>query len=92
MKFQPTSRPKIPADDAKAWRKEARHFRKYLAGLSNSTLAFLGQLDELMKLPSTAERGRAVSKLMNALEMSNDSARYFGLGVNYKRDKKLPVK
>jgi hypothetical protein len=92
MKYQATSRPKIPADDAKAWRKEARHYRRYLGELSNTTLAFLAQLDELMKQPSTYQRGQAISKLMNALEFANDGARHFGLGINLKRDKKLPVK
>lgn len=92
LKYQATSRPKIPADDAKAWRKEARRYRRYLAKLSNGTLEFLSQLDELMKQPSTFERGRAISRLMNALDFVNDEARYFALGVNHKRDKKLPVK
>lgn len=92
MKYQATTRPKIPPDDAKAWRKEAQKYRRYLGELSNTTLAFLTQLDELMKQPSTYQRGQAISKLMNALEFANDSARHFGLGINLKRDKKLPVK
>lgn len=91
MKYQATKRPKIPPDDAQAWRKEAQRYRKALVELSNGTLGFLFQLDELMKQPSTYERGKAVSRLMNALEMANDSARYFGLGINLKKDKKLPV-
>ena len=92
MKLQPTKRPKIDADDANGWRKEAKHFRKYLVELSNANLSFIAQLDELMKQPSTIERGRAISKLTNALDMANDSARYFGLGVDYRTDKKLPTK
>lgn len=92
MKYQPTKRPKIGADDAKAWRKEALRLRKHLAELSNANLGFIFQFDELMRQPSTVDRGKAVAKLLNALDMANDSARYFGLGVNVRNDKKLPVK
>jgi hypothetical protein len=47
---------------------------------------FLRQLDNAMKLPSNAERGKQIAELANRLEMSRDGARYFSLGVNYRRD------
>jgi len=91
VKHQAAKRPVIPADDAKAWRKEARHLRKYLIDITNANLVFMSHLDELMKEPSTYQRGQAISRLMNALEFENDSARHFGLGVSLK-GKKRPVK
>lgn len=94
MKYQPTNRPKIDATDAKAWRKEALRVRKHLAELSNANLDFIVRLDDvMMTTPSnSADRKDAVATLQNALEMANDGARYFGLGVNVRNDKKLPVK
>lgn len=77
--------------DIADWRKEAREGHKALEALTTRVRAFVVQLDELMQQPSTVERGRAVSKLLNALEMANDHVRYFTLHVDYRRDKPMPI-
>ncbi len=66
----------------------AKGLRKHLQSLTGAVLKALNELDVLMKQPSTEARGRAVAKVQNALEMANDSARYFGLGVDYRKDRK----
>lgn len=66
--------------------------RRHFVTLTNSVLGFVGRMDPLMKQPATNERGAAVGKLMSALENANDAARYFGLGVNHRTDKRKPLK
>ena len=61
--------------------------KKYLKALTDFVRGYIYQMDELMKQPSTVERGRQVAKLSNALELANDQARYHGLGVDYRKDK-----
>jgi hypothetical protein len=46
------------------------------------------RIDVLMKAPESAFRGKQIAEVTNALEMTNDGARYFGLGVNFRTDKK----
>ncbi len=75
-----------PALDAAA--RESRKMRKHLVDLTNVVRAHIDALDLLMKMPSTPERGKTVAALCNHLEMANDKARYFGLGVDYRRDRK----
>jgi len=74
--------------DLDDWRKEARKTRKALESLTTQVRAFIVQLDTEMQQPSSVERGGRVSKLLNALEMANDSARYFALHVDPTRDNK----
>ena len=62
--------------------------KKYLKSLTETVGQFLVALDAVMKLPSTVDRGKEVAILANALEMENDKARYFGLGIDYRTDKK----
>lgn len=66
----------------------AAHYRRDLKKLTQSITAFLGRLDDLMKEPSTDERGRRIAKLCNAMEMVNDQVRYGSLGINFRTDKK----
>ena len=80
----------IAQDDAKAWRKEAREQRKALGELAAGVVEFLRQLDVLMKLPSTMERGQKIAQLMNALEMLNDAKRYGALRIDFRGDKREP--
>lgn len=86
------TRPKIEPDDAKGWRKEARHFRKHLVDLTNATLEFLAEFDKLMAQPFTVEREKRLAALATRFEMSNDLARYFGLGIDRKNDKRTLTK
>ncbi len=68
--------------------KECKKLRKYLQDLTKNVKVCLNALDEEMKKPSDVERGRRIAKICNALEMANDQARYFGLGIDYRKDKK----
>ena len=61
--------------------------RKYLGVLTKTVQMFLRAHDALMRQPSTVERGKRIARLSNALEMANDRARYFGLGIDYRTDK-----
>lgn len=100
-------KPAIPKDDAKAWRKEALRLKKELEKLVAANIQAMNALDAIMKAPEGAKwtsstepfrslnRGSAVAKVLNALEMANDSARHFGLGISFKskqwlKDKKPP--
>jgi len=83
-----TKLPKIDKEDAGGWRREALKQRKSVVALTTSITNFIARMDLLMKQPSTVERGRAVAKLMNELDMANDHARYFALGVEWRKDKK----
>lgn len=82
------SRPK--KDDAEGWRREALRWRKHLVTLTNANLAFFLHLDAEMRRPVVDRR--KVAEAANILEMANDSARYFGLDVNHKTDKKKPLR
>lgn len=82
---------KQPAkDDAAGWRKEAKNLRKHLVDVTNSNLHFFKALDKAMSEPTVNRKH--VAAMANALEMVNDAARYFALGVDYQNDKKQPIK
>lgn len=66
--------------------------RKYLESITKSVMLSINNLDDLMQQPSTVERGRAIAKVINDLELANDCARHFGLGQVLKsRAKKSKV-
>jgi hypothetical protein len=69
-------------------KRELSKLRKSLQVLSDSILLYLHRLDILMKEPSTVERGQKIAKLCNLLDEANDHARYFSLGVDYRKDDK----
>jgi len=69
--------------------REVRRYRKYLTDLTRSVRVFLHLLDEEMKTPSSVDRGKRIAKLANDLNLKNDEARYFGLGIDYRKDKPL---
>jgi hypothetical protein len=67
---------------------EARKLRSHLNELTAAVGKHLRALDAEMKKPSDVERGKRIAALANDLDLANDRARYFGLGVDYRRDKK----
>lgn len=69
-------------------RREARKFKKHLKELTTTVSEYVARIDVLMEQPSTPERGKEIAKLSNALEYANDQARYFGLGIDYRKDAK----
>ena len=67
--------------------------RKHLVALTNTVLAFLEAMDkEETTLPLSKDHGKRMATLANALNLENDKARYFGLGVPYRNDKHKPLK
>ena len=69
-----------------------RRIRQLNIALKELTLAtgiFLRGLDEVMKEPSSQERGKKIGALSNKLEYARDHARYFGLGIDYRHDPEI---
>ena len=67
---------------------ELRKKTHYLRDLTKTVRHFLAAFDETMKETTSVDRGRKLATLCNGLSMANDSARYFGLGIDYRTDKK----
>lgn len=65
---------------------EERKLRKHLKELTSSVGQFLYLIDMEMMKPSTPERGARIASMCNALNIANDAARYFGLGIDYRSD------
>lgn len=82
----------MPRTPAKATKALKQPERKQVVALTNAVLAFIAQMDAVMKTPGSAERGRKIAELINALEVENDKARYFALGVDLRTDQKKPLK
>jgi hypothetical protein len=83
-KVTPTGRPPTEAE----LKRKVRDLTKHLKDLTASVGGFLARLDIVMEGPSTEARGKRVAELTNQLEMANDRARFFGLGINYRGDNK----
>lgn len=62
--------------------------REHLATLTAFVAGTIAKLDAEMRLPSDHARGQRIAKIMNDLEMANDRARYFGLGIDWRTDNK----
>ena len=75
----------------RAFQREAREYRKHLATLTVAVLAYLSRLDTVMKAPASRARDQEIARLTNALEMANDMARHFGLGIDLRTGKKERV-
>lgn len=75
----------------KKFRKEARELRKALVILTKNVRWFIAQLDVVMANPSTVEREKIIAKLSNELEIANDLARHFDLGIDLKTGKKRRI-
>ena len=58
-----------------------RKLRKQFLELCGDVECFLAALDAEMKNPSSHERGQRIGKLATALEIANDSAKRFALGM-----------
>lgn len=74
--------------DVLALRRENRNLKKYLKLLTAEVRVHADNMETLMKQRESYERGVKIAKSLNALEMANDQARYFGLGVSYRAQKR----
>ena len=61
--------------------------RKYLKSLTDAVTEYLRRLDSEMDAPPSFARGVRTAQLASALEMANDTARHFGLGLSLKSGK-----
>jgi len=61
--------------------------KKYLKQLCGTVAKGLDMIDVEMKKPSTEQRGKVIAEICNAIEMANDSAWHFGLGLSLKKGK-----
>jgi hypothetical protein len=55
-------------------------YRKHLRDLTRHVTECLAAIDGEMAKPSSPERGKRIAAICNALNMSNDMAKRFGLG------------
>jgi len=78
---------------AREIKKQLRAEHKSLEELSRACFIFLRRLDEVMAdaKGNPLEAGKTIAALANRLEMANDEARYFNLGVDYRKDDKDKV-
>jgi hypothetical protein len=76
------------AEDCTRHRKEARKYKRALVALTSAVAQCVDALDAAMELPESRGRGRKIAQISNALEMANDSARYFALDVDFRTDRK----
>ncbi len=74
--------------DCKKQKRDMRNQRTHLKALTDHVLRHLVWLDEEMRSPESQERGKRLAALANALEVANDSARYHGLGIDFRKDNK----
>lgn len=59
--------------------------KKHLIEFLNVIQAHINGMDEIMKEPSTVERGRKISKHMNALQFQIHTIQHFDLGIDLKK-------
>lgn len=81
----------MPRATAKTTKALKQPERKQVVALTNAVLAFIAQMDAVMKEPHSDDRDKRLARLINALEIENDMARYFALGVDFRTDKKKPL-
>ncbi|MBA7559109.1 hypothetical protein ES708_00722 [subsurface metagenome] len=67
--------------------KDAIRYKKHLRNLTVSVALGISLIDEEMEKPSNPDRGQRIATIANALEMQNDQAWHFGLGLNLKKKK-----
>lgn len=72
----------------KKQKRDMRNQRTHLKALTDHVLRHLVWLDEEMRKPESPERGKRMAALANVLEIANDSARYHGLGIDFRKDNK----
>lgn len=71
----------IGASDKLRFQRQARELKKHLRDLTVCVTQCLAALDAEMLKPSTPERGSRIARISNALNLQNDIARRFGLGL-----------
>ncbi|MCC3246736.1 hypothetical protein LG047_15655 [Methylocystis sp. WRRC1] len=81
--------PRTPANMTQALKKPER---KQFVALTNIVMIYIKLAEALMKEPHSDDRDKRLARLINALEIENDRAQYFALGVNSRTDKKKPLK
>jgi hypothetical protein len=67
--------------DLRTTQRQLRETRKAFLRLTLAVRVCTTALDVEMMQPSTEERGKRVAKITNALELENDIARRYGLGL-----------
>ena len=78
---------RLATEQRKELKRQNKNLKFWLTSLVDCTSGFIAKLDEEMKKPSDAERGKRVANLMNALEIMKDQALHFGLGKPLKKTK-----
>ena len=68
--------------------------RKQMVDLTNVVLLYLKQVDALLEHEKRIpfDVSKQLGRMSGALELANDQARYFGLGVNYRNDTRKQLK
>jgi hypothetical protein len=61
--------------------------RRHLKALTGAVQHSIKALDDVMQSPENHERGKKVARITNFLELENDKARHFGLGISLRRKK-----
>ena len=61
--------------------------KEHLQKLTRAVNLYLATLDDVMKCKECVERGKSIAKLSNFLEMANDAAKHFGLGISFRSKK-----
>lgn len=69
------------SDQYLAEKRKARELKKHLTDLTAVVTQCLAAYDAEMCKPSTPDRGGRIAKISNALNLQNDIARRFGLGI-----------
>lgn len=67
--------------------RELREQQRLFKALGQNVIAFLAQMDVLMLQESTVERGKKIARICSDLELANDAAMRFGLGLERKGTK-----
>ena len=57
--------------------------RKYLKELTTTVSQFLVAIDRVMQAEESGKRGKSIAHLCNALQLANDRAKRFGLGLDF---------
>ncbi len=68
--------------------RDSQNYKKHLDNITTGVNVSLNAIDELIKISPADQLGHGVKHITNALEIKNDEARYFGLGVGFKTHKK----
>lgn len=63
---------------------ENPEYKKWLKRLTQAVDKALDAIDEEMKKPSSNERGKRIAQICNFLNLENDAAKHFGLGMSLK--------